>query len=60
MESEYTLSQSMRDLISLCEILKEIIELVFNKPTSKLKCSSNSKSFNDIISDESESPIPKS
>ena len=61
MESEYiAISQSMCDLILLREILKEIMELVFNKPTSKLKYSLNSKSFNDIIYDESESPLPKS
>ena len=61
MESEYiALSQLMRDLIPLREILKEIMELVFNKSTCKLKCSSNSKSFSDIISDESENPLTKS
>ena len=50
MESEYiALSQSMRDLIPLRENLKEIMKLVFNKSTCKLKCSS-----------KSENPLPKS
>ena len=61
MESEYlALSQSMRDLIPLQEVLKEINEVVFNKPVMNLKCVTNSKSFSDIVSDASESPIPKS
>ena len=61
MESEYiALSQSMRDLIPLREILKEIMVTVFDQPNLMLKCATNSKSFTDIISEESESPIPKS
>jgi len=61
MESEYiALSQSMRDLIPLREILKEIMEQVFKTNKSKLKCSSKSKAFSDVISDEVENPIPKS
>ena len=61
MESEYlALSQSMRDLIPLREVLKEINEIVFNKQVLNPKCVTNSKSFSDIVSEASESPIPKS
>ena len=61
MESEYlALSQSMRDLIPLREILKEIMSIVFQKEQIVPKFTTNSKSFSDIVSEESESPIPKS
>jgi len=61
MESEYlALSQSMRDLIPLREILKEIMTLVLNQSESPPKCIANSKSFDDIITQEQDSPIPKS
>ena len=61
MESEYlALSQSMRDLIPLREVLKEINHVVFDNREVYPKCTTNSKSFSDIVSDESESPIPKS
>ena len=60
MESKYlALSQSMRDLIPLWEVLKEINEVEFNKQVLNPKCVMNSKSFSDIVSDASESPIPK-
>ena len=60
-ESEYlALSQSMRDLIPLREILKEINEIVFKQEKLTPRCSTNSKSFSDIISNESENSIPKS
>ena len=50
MESEYlVLSQAMRDLIPLREILKEIMSLVLNQSGSPPKCTANSKSFDDII-----------
>ena len=54
------LSQAKRDLISLREILKEINKHVFQKEVLMPKCTTNSKSFSDIISTELESPIPKS
>jgi len=61
MESEYlALSQSMRDLIPLREILKELKTTVFKQIEVKQKCSSKSKSFSDIVTEENESPIPKS
>ena len=61
MESKYlALSQAMRDLIPLREILKEINKHVFQKEVLMPKCTTNSKSFSDIISTELESPIPKS
>ena len=61
MESEYlALSQSMRDLIPLREILKEINTVVLEKSILVPKCTTNSKSFSDIVTNESDSPIPKS
>ena len=61
MESEYlVLSQAMRDLIPLREILKEINKHIFQKELLMPKCATNSKSFSDTISTELESPIPKS
>jgi len=61
MESEYlALSQSMRDLIPLREILKEINKHVFNKSVQIPRCVANSKSFSDIVSHESEETIPPS
>ena len=61
MESEYlALSQAMRDLIPLREILKEVNQTVFNQILHIPKCSANSKSFTDIVSTEDESPLPKS
>ena len=61
MESEYlALSQSMRDLIPLREILKEINTVVFEKSILIPKCTTNSKSFGDIVTNESDSPIPNS
>ena len=60
-ESEYlALSQAMRDLIPMREILKEIMQYVFKKEATTPKCSANSKAFTDILSEEHESPIPKS
>ena len=61
MESEYlALSQAMRDLIPLREIMKKINHEVFKNLNLIPKCSANSKSFSDIVSTEEESPIPKS
>jgi len=61
MESEYlALSQSMRDLIPLREVLKEINDVVFKKEQLIPRCSTNSKSFSDIITSEHESTIPQS
>ena len=61
MESEYlALSQSMRDLIPLREILKEVNQMVFNKLRGTPKCSANSKSFSDIVSDEENVTLPPS
>jgi len=61
MESEYlALSQSMRDLIPVREILKELVQFVFKKEKATPKCSANSKAFTNILSEEHESPIPKS
>ena len=51
MESEYlAISQEMRDLIPLREILKEIMLIVFQKEKAAPKCTANSKSFSDIVS----------
>ena len=55
-----SLSQSIRDLIPLREIMKEINKIKFNKDIHIPKCSANSKSFSDIVSSEQENPIPKS
>ena len=61
MESEYlALSQAMRDLVPLREIMKEINKEVFDKVIHKPKCTANSKSFSDIVSTEQENPLPKS
>ena len=61
MESKYlALSQAMRDLIPLREIMKEVNKIVFNKDIHILKCLANSKSFSDILSTEQEIPISKS
>ena len=61
MESEYlVLSQVMRNLIPLCEIHKEINKTIFNQILHMPKCSANSKSFSDIVSNEEDSPLPKS
>ena len=61
MESEYlALNQSMRDLIPLRGIFKEIMNLVLKQDKIVLKCSANSKVFGDITSEPEESPIPKS
>ena len=61
MESEYlALSEAMKDLIPLREILKEIMCTVFNNDQAVSKCTANSKSFSDLISEENESPISKS
>ena len=61
MESEYlALSQSMRDLIPLREILKEINSTVFKQVNHTPKCSANSKSFSDIIADDEPSALPPS
>ena len=59
MESEYlALSQAMRDLIPLREILKEINKTVFGKVVHIPKCTANSKSFSDIVSDKPDEGIP--
>ena len=61
MESEYlALSQAMLDLIPLREILKEVNQTVFNNTIHMPPCTTNSKSFSDIITSEEEAPIPKS
>ena len=61
MESEYlALSQAMRDLIPLREVMKEVNKEVFNKDIHIPKCTTNSKSFSDIVTTEQENPIPKS
>ena len=61
MESEYlALSQSMRDLIPLREVLKDINSTVFKQVDHTPKCSANSKSFSDIITDEIEITLPPS
>jgi len=61
MESEYlALSQAMRDLIPLREIMKEVNKTVFGRNIHIPKCSANSKYFSDIVSTELENPIPKS
>ena len=61
MKSKYLgLNQVIRDLISLCEIPKEIMQIVFKKDQILRKYTANSKTFNDIISEENESSIPKS
>ena len=61
MESEYlALSQAMRDLIPVREILKEIMGMVFKKVEAVPKCTANSKTFTDIAAEEHDSPIPKS
>ena len=60
MESEYqALSQSMRDILPLREILKEVLALVLNQDKLMPKCSANSKEFSDITSEAVDSPIPK-
>lgn len=61
MESEYlVLSQAMRDLIPLRQILKEVNQTVINNKIHIPQCTTNSKSFSDIITGEEESQIPKS
>lgn len=61
MKSEYlALSQAMRDLIPLRETLKEINKIVFKQVDYTPTCSTNSKSFSDIITSEEESPILQS
>ncbi len=61
MESEcLVLSQLMRDVIPLREVLKEINKVVFQNPEETPRCSKKSKSFSDIVSDETEIPTPKS
>ena len=50
----------MRDLIPLCKIFKEINRHVFQREVLMPTCTTNSKSFSDIISTEVECPIPKS
>ena len=61
MESEYlALSQAMRDLIPLREILKEVNKMVFNRILNMPRCSANSKSFSDVLSNEGDTNIPTS
>ena len=61
MESKHlALSQTMKNLIPLCKILKESTDIVLNKEQTVPQCTANSKSFSDIISDESESHKRKS
>jgi len=53
MEAEYiALSASMRDLIPLREILKEIQTYVFEKKAPKVVCRAESKAFEEVKSDE--------
>ena len=61
MESEYlALSQAMHDLIPLRKILKEVNQVVFNNTIHMPPCTTNSKSFSDIITSEEEALLPKS
>jgi hypothetical protein len=49
MEAEYVaLSQSMRDLIPIREILKDIMKVVFGIEDHTPKCATYSKSLNDV------------
>jgi hypothetical protein len=61
MESEYiALSQSMRDLIPIREILKEILEVVFDR-ADDVKYTTHSRAFEDIKDGNQDTPlIPKS
>ncbi len=61
MESEYLAhSQAICNLIPLREILKEIMEMVFQNNQAIPRCTANSKVFSNVTSDESESPLHKS
>ena len=61
MESEYlALSQAMRDIIPLHEILKEVNKIVFNRVINMPRCSASYKSFSEVISTEVENSIPTS
>ena len=61
MESEYlALSQAMRDLIPLREILKEVNTIIFNRLINMPQCSTSSKSFGNVILNEEENSIPTS
>ena len=61
MESEYlVLSQAMRDLIPLREILKEVNKVVINRIIHMPQYSASSKSFSDILTNEKDSTIPTS
>jgi hypothetical protein len=61
MESEYiSLSQSMRDLIPIREILKEILEVVFDR-VDDVKYTTHSRAFEDVKDGNQDTPlIPKS
>jgi hypothetical protein len=53
MEAEYiALSQSMRDLIPVCEILKEIKAKMIVEDDFSPKCSSRSKAFKESNGEE--------
>ena len=61
MESEYlALSQAMRDIVPLREIMKEINKEVFDNVIHMPKYTAKSKSFSDIVSTAQENPLPKS
>jgi hypothetical protein len=58
MESEYiALSQSMRDLIAVREVLKEIYSIVLNDSKTKLTYRTHSKAFTEVVG---KSCIPQS
>ena len=60
MEAEYiALSQSMRDLIPICEVLKEIMTVVFQQEQN-ISYHSHSKAFEDIAENTIQHNIPPS
>ena len=60
MEAEYiTLSQSMQDLISICEVLKEIMTVVFQREQN-ISYHSHSKAFEDTAENTIQHNIPPS
>jgi Reverse transcriptase (RNA-dependent DNA polymerase) len=59
MEAEYVaLSQSMRDLIPIRELLKEVLSIVFSVPDT-IRYQTHSKAFNDVSSPRSSIPASK-
>jgi hypothetical protein len=58
MESEYiALSQSMRDLIAIREVLKEIYAIVLDDSKTQLTYRTHSKAFTEVVG---KSPVPQS